>query len=114
MKEMAQLNDQNRPDLQAHTWSCKDGRSGQIEGGRRLPTIAQSRMHMVDAKGRVSAEAARAAANAAATGWMTSRAKDGGSTVKRSGAQLQLTDRSAPSAAKVAREDRMIKRAREE
>ena len=30
-------------DDQARTWSCKDGRSGTIEGGKRLPTIAQVR-----------------------------------------------------------------------
>lgn len=98
---------------QAHRWSCTDGRSGAIEGGRRLPTIDASRMHMVDSKGRVSKEAARAAANAAATGWLTSRAREGGSAVKQSGSQLQLTHKTA-TPAKAARESRMIKRAREE
>ncbi|KAL1525441.1 hypothetical protein AB1Y20_020299 [Prymnesium parvum] len=101
-------------DDQARTWSCRDGRSGAVEGGKRMPTIAQSRMHMVDSKGRVTAEAARAAANAAATGWLTSRARDGGGAVKQSGAQLALTNKSTPSASKVARQDRMIKRARED
>eukprot|EP00962_Isochrysis_galbana_P045848 scaffold18198_cov51-Isochrysis_galbana.AAC.1 len=53
-------------DDRARSWRCADGRTGILPGGRVGPTVPAALAGAVDARGRVSAAAVAAAANAAA------------------------------------------------